>query len=64
MGTTTCIGTKQNGNECSNKDSKGNGNSLDVIVIAPRTGGVDNNDAKDRSYNDGLMTKTKQVDHH
>ncbi len=59
-----CIGTKQNGSECGDEDSKGNGNSLYVIFIAPRTGGVNNNDAKGRSYNDGLMTKTKKVDHH
>ncbi len=58
-----CIGTKRNGNECGNEDGKGNGNSLYAIVIASRTGGVDDNDAKGRSYDNGLMTKTKKADH-
>ncbi len=58
-----CIGTKRNGDKCGNKDGKGNGNSSYAIVIAPRTGGVDDNDAKGRSYDDGFMTKTKKADH-
>jgi hypothetical protein len=49
-------------NKC-DEDGKGNVNSLYAIVIALRTGGVDNNDAKGRSYDDGLVTKIKKADH-
>jgi hypothetical protein len=58
-----CIGTKRNGDECGDKDGEGDGNSSYAIVIAPRTGGVDDDDAEGRSYDDGSMTKTKKADH-
>jgi hypothetical protein len=58
-----CIGTKQNGDKCGDKDCKGNGDSSNAIAIALQTGGVNNNNAKGRSYNDGSMTKTKKADH-
>ncbi len=58
-----CIGTKQNGDECGDEDGEGDGDSLYVIVIAPQTGGVNEDDAKGRSYDDGLMMKTKKSDH-
>jgi hypothetical protein len=49
-------------NKC-DEDGKANGNSLYAIVIALWTGGVDDNDTKGRSYDDGLMTKMKKADH-
>ncbi len=47
-----CIGTKRNGDECGDKDGEGDGNSLYAIVIAPQTGGVDDDDAEVHSYDD------------
>jgi hypothetical protein len=58
-----CIGTKRNGDKCGDKYGEGDGNSLYAIVIAPRTGGVDDDDAEGRSYDNGLMTNTKKADH-
>ncbi len=44
-----CIGMKQNGDKCDNKDGEGDGNSSYVIVIASLTGGVNDNNAEGRS---------------